>query len=664
MATTETFSAPGIDQPRDMMEDRSGKIWLASVAGGLTRFAPGSRKLTSVTATNGLVHNTTWCVMEDREGNIWAGSSSGGLSRLRSRQFITISKENGLPDQIVRTVSQEASGMIVAGTHGGGIARILKNKVVQVHPMSPGRIGAYAWSVLGDKIGRTWTGTYTQGLLLEENGVERRFPLPPPLGRTIYSLFEDSHGRILVGTISGLGVIENNTARAWATDGHIATVSVRAIAEDTNSGAIWIGTYSEGLFRLDGDKVTHVGTSEGLPGARISCLSMDSEGCLWVGIFQKGLACVRNGKVALVGPEQGFPADTAGSILDDGQGWFWIGSNRGILRVSNHELRAVAQKTAPQASFSIFDVDDGLGSADCSEGFQPAAVRDTDGRLWFATLDGVVRVNPRTIQVNTNIPPVVIERIEFTDGAGASQTLLDPGTNAVDFPAGSVDFKFVCAALTYTSPGKARYAYRLDDTGNKWVDVGDRRTMYFHTLEPHSHILRVKAANNDEVWNTTGVSLGFKIQPFIWQTVGFRVALLIAMAGIGGLAAWQLANERLKRGLARLEQQRALEKERARLASVMEATSDLVAFADSAGNVLHINPAGRKLLGLPAQNGGSGLKLADLQPRWAADRVASEGIATARRRGTWEAETALLHRDGHEIPGFPGHHGAQGPGGA
>ena len=175
--------------------------------------------ITTVNATNGLVHNTTWCVMEDREGNIWAGSSSGGLSRLRPRQFITIGKENGLPDQIVRTVSQETSGMIVVGTHGGGTARILQNKVVWVHPMNSDRLGAYAWSVLGDKSGRTWTGTYTQGLLVEENGVERSFPLPPPLSRTIFCLVEDSHGRILVGTLTGLGVIENNVARPWASDG-------------------------------------------------------------------------------------------------------------------------------------------------------------------------------------------------------------------------------------------------------------------------------------------------------------------------------------------------------------------------------------------------------------------------------------------------------------
>src|SRR6202044_3261007 len=110
---------------------------------------------------------------------------------------------------------------------------------------------------------------------------------------------------------------------------------------------------------------------------------------------------------------------------------------------------------------------------DCSEGYQPAALRDQEGRLWFATLDGVARVNPRTIQVNTNAPPVVIERVEYTDRSGNDRTLLDPGTNTLSLPAGSVDLKIVCAALTYASPGKAHYAYRLNGTGGKWVDMGD-----------------------------------------------------------------------------------------------------------------------------------------------------------------------------------------------
>ena len=646
----ETFAAPVIEQGRDFTEDHLGNLWVASVGRGLARFTPGSTNVTTVTATNGLVHNTTWCIVEDHEGNMWAGSSSGGLSRLRTRQFINISTEDGLPDQIVRTVAEDSSGRIIVGTHGGGTARIKDGKVVQLHPTDKERFGIYAWTVLGDKAGRTWTGTYTQGLLVEENGVEREFPLPLPLGRTLYSLFEDSKGRILAGTVSGLAIIENNEARPWTTDGQVAGVSVRSIAEDTNSGAIWIGTYNDGVFRLDGEKVTHFGRNEGLPNIRISSLMIDGDGCVWVGVFEKGLVCIRDGHLTPLGPEQGFPADTAGSILEDGLGWFWIGSNRGILRCSSKEMHAVVRKTATQAAFNIFDTDDGLGSADCSEGFQPAAMRDHEGNLWFATLDGVVRVNPRTIQVNTVPPPVVIERVSFIGGSGTNQTIFDPGTNAIILPPGSSELQFVCAALTYSSPEKAHFAYRLEGAGDKWVDMGDRRTLFLHELPPRAYSLTVKAANNDEVWNSAGATLNFKIEPFLWQTMTFRFLVLAAVAGIGGVTAWRLTHNRLKLRIAALEQQRALEKERARLASVMESTSDLVAFADNEGTVLHINPAGRNLLGLPAHGGTTGMKLADLHPRAEAQRISREGIPTARQRGTWESETILLHHDGREIP--------------
>ncbi len=69
----------------------------------------------------------------------------------------------------------------------------------------------------------------------------------------------------------------------------------------------------------------------------------------------------------------------------------------------------------------------------------------------------------------------------------------------------------------------------------------------------------------------------------------------------------------------------------------MEATSDLVVFADSQGAVLHINPAGQKMLGL-AEGDLRGLTLAQLQPRWAAERVAKEGIPAARRQGRGKAK--------------------------
>jgi PAS domain S-box-containing protein len=644
-----TFRAPEVDQPRELLEDSFGGIWIASNSRGLTRFKPGGRAI-SITSANGLAHNSIWCILEDKELNIWAGGSIAGLNRLKARQFVTIGMADGLPDNIVRSITESSPGQILVGTHGGGSARIQDGKVVWVRPPMADRRSLYSWSLLRDKSGRLWTGTYRSGLLVEENGIERSFPLPSDLGLTIHSLMEDSRGRIWVGAFSGLGFIQGEAVLACPTNSMIAGRCITCIAEDPRSGAIYAGSYNRGVFRLENGDFTRMTNLSGIPGMRISSLTMDRDGSLWVGIFDHGLACLHDGIVTLVGRPQGLPADTVGSILDDRLGWYWLGSNQGILRVSHDELYRVVKGLAKRASFNVFNGNDGLESDYCVEGYQPNATRDASGHLWFGTGKGVVEVDPARLRLNTNPPPVLVERIGYTESSGTNRLLFPSSTNKVAIPAGSVELQFSFNVLSYTAPEKVRLAYRLEGAGGRWVDIGDRRELHFRTLAPRTYRLHVKAANNDGVWSETEAALAFRVLPFVWQTIWFRILGVVFIAIVGGVTAWRLTNYRFKQRIEQLQQQRAFEQERARLATIMEATSDLVAFADGQGVVLHINPAGKKLLGLGADDDLRGLRLAQLQPRWAADRVANEGIPAAQQQGTWESETALLHRDGHEIP--------------
>ncbi len=646
--TVTSYAAPEVDQPRELLEDSSGYIWVASNSRGLARFQPGGQPVT-INSTNGLSHNSIWCIIEDQERNIWAGGSIGGLHRLKLRQFVAIGMADGLPDNIVRTVTEESPGQILVGTHGGGSARIHDGKVVWVRPSSADPVGLYSWSLLRDKSGRLWTGTYNGGILVEENGIEHPFPLPLPLGRIINCLMEDSHGRIWFGAFSGSGVIEGTNLLACSTNTVLAGLCVVGMAEDPRSGAIYLGTYDHGVYRLENGDFNRITNLQGIHEVRISSLTMDSDGFLWVGLFGHGLACVHDGTVGVVGAAQGLPAEIVGSMLDDGLGWFWLGTSRGILSVRRDELHRVAKDDTSRATFNVFNESDGLDSEYCTEGHQPAAVRDANGHLWFGTSKGVVTVDPAKLHLNAIKPRVLIERVGFADTSGSTHIIFPTSTNEIIVPPGSVELDFAFDVLSYTAPEKVRLAYLLTGADGNWVEIGNRRDLHFRALAPGNYSLRVKAANNDGVWNETGATLAFQVQPFIWQTLTFRLLFLAAVAVGGGFTAWRFTHDRLAQRIVLLQQQRAFEQERARLATVMEATSDLVVFTDSQGAVLHINPAGQKLLGLAAAD-LRGLTLAQLQPRWAAERVASEGIPAARQHGTWESETALVHRDGHEIP--------------
>ncbi len=646
--TFKTFPAPVLDQPREMIEDRSGTIWIATISTGLVHFQPGG-SASVINVNNGLYHNAIRCVLEDREGDLWAGGSLNGLNRFKPRQFFTIGRAEGLPDNTVQTLAEIGPGRILVGTHGGGIACI-SNGVVQPAPaFDPAAGEKYVWSLIQDRSGRLWIGTFNDGLFVEENGVRRPFPLPAELGTSVTRLMEDASGRIWVGGSHGLGLIESNAVTVCFTNSLIAGTSITALAENPLTGTIWIGTRTHGAFQMDSRNFARLTPIPGLPGKRITSLTVDDDGCLWIGVFEHGLAGFHDGKLTAVGPAQGLPAETVGPILDDGLGWCWLGTTHGIIRVARTELHHLLHQPSAPASFNLFTVSDGLGSDYCVGGSQPNALRDHSGHLWFGTDRGVVTVDPSRLLLNTNPPPVVIEQALYTDRSGTNRVSLTPHGAPLVIPPGSTEIEFDFNALSFSVPEKVAFKYRLEGVDNEWIDIGTRRMLRFHELPRGHYVLHLAAANNDGVWNEAGVRQAFIIRPFIWQTFWFRLLVLTLLAGSGGFAIWRLARRQFQQRIDQLQRQRRLEQERAQLATVMENTSDLVLFADSQGGVLHINPAGRKLIGLDHEGTMSGLQLAQLQPRWAADIVAHQGIPAARQRGTWESETALLHRDGHEI---------------
>jgi PAS domain S-box-containing protein len=93
----------------------------------------------------------------------------------------------------------------------------------------------------------------------------------------------------------------------------------------------------------------------------------------------------------------------------------------------------------------------------------------------------------------------------------------------------------------------------------------------------------------------------------------------------------------------------AADADRVRFARILEATTDFVGMASPDGRLTYINQAGQSMLGYLPED-PLPLNLRDLHPEWACEIVMKEGLPSATRDGYWKGETALLRRDGHEIP--------------
>ena len=99
-----------------------------------------------------------------------------------------------------------------------------------------------------------------------------------------------------------------------------------------------------------------------------------------------------------------------------------------------------------------------------------------------------------------------------------------------------------------------------------------------------------------------------------------------------------------------ITERKRMEKERSRLISILEATTDFVGIADAHMRALYLNQAGRKILGVSENEDIAGFPIPEAHPQWVRETILNEGIPTAIREGVWTGETALLSRTGREIP--------------
>ena len=94
-------------------------------------------------------------------------------------------------------------------------------------------------------------------------------------------------------------------------------------------------------------------------------------------------------------------------------------------------------------------------------------------------------------------------------------------------------FSFEFSALSYASPERNRYRYRLEPLENNWNETdSNRRFVSYTTLAPGEYVFRVQGSNNRGVWNESGVSVRIRILPPWWGTWWFRTILAALIVAV------------------------------------------------------------------------------------------------------------------------------------
>ncbi len=536
-----------------IFQDRRGILWLGTEGGGVNEFHPAQKRFIRHTPElnrpGSLSHGIVQSVYEDRSGLIWIGTFGGGINVYYpgKNKFLHFKNDphnkNSLSYNYVWAIFEDHRGDIWIGTEGGGLNLFSRDKNIFKHfrkqPDQPSSLISDIIRCLWEDADRNlWIGT-EDGLDRWDSAKQRFIHYKPDKNNSnslshqvVYSIRDDKQGYLWVGTQGGgLNRIHKSTMtfKHYFHDPSVPTGLksniVRIIYIDRNE-TMWIGT-DNGLSRYDPatDGFVHYVHDPENPNSlsrnMTLCIHEDRSGYLWAGTFGGGLNRLNRetGLFTRITQKDGLANDVVYGILEDRHGSLWVSTNRGISKISIRNDNTLRIRN--------YDIHDGLQSDEFN---QSSYCRTRDGHLLFGGINGFNLFDPDSIRDLDFIPPVVLTSILKFNRPFQSDTNIH-WLRHLHLSHKDYVFSFEFAALSFAFPGKNQYAYKMENFDDDWIYSGNRRFVTYTNLDPGRYVFRVKGSNADGVWNEEGLALAMTVHPPFWNTLWFKVLILLLIFG-------------------------------------------------------------------------------------------------------------------------------------
>lgn len=462
-------------------------------------------------------------IVKDREGGTWVGTYYGGVNYLspNAGQFESFAHSrffNSVNGTIIGRFCEDSYGHIWIASDNGGLSRFFpKNKqfahyMPDKHKNSLSYHNVHALCMDDDDL---WIGTYTGGVnvLNTKTGAFRVYnskggDLTTIDGTSSYAIFRDREKRVWVTSMTGINMYNREE------DNFIRIKDLGALTIDIDQdadGNIWFSTQGKGLFRYNPDKKTwknyvHSKANGELVSDEVNCVLIDDNGNMWVGT-KNGLCKYNSGEDRFEEIPLDIPSHNICGIVED-QHMLWLTTTKGLVRYASGE------------NCQVFMRSDGLQS----EQFLPNAVlKASDGKIYVGSVNGFNSFYSYQIKTNKVLPPVVITGLEiFNKEIRIGDKKLPKALNQtteLDLSYKDHVFSLLYASLSYCTPEKNQYAYKLEGFDKDWNYVGSQNKATYTNLHPGTYVFKVKATNNDGIWNNQEASLNITIHPpFYWNT--------------------------------------------------------------------------------------------------------------------------------------------------
>jgi signal transduction histidine kinase/ligand-binding sensor domain-containing protein len=549
----EVSEIPPLIGPRYInaaFEDAHGDLWLGTRSLGIYVISRG--KCSHVQTAS----ETIQALIQDRDGTVWAGANTGGLSAIAPKIYTLYNKLSGLTTIAALAVCEDLEGAIWVANGDGGVARIRGTKIDKWVINHDGRLYG-ARSVSPHPEGGVWVVGGSS--LFRIRGDSDRVEPEPSVSEGLHPiLFTAKNGDFWMTTTDRrVARLRNGRYEYFGKENGVPLVGVRSFCE-IDSGVILTGTNDGRLAKFDGSRFVPLFSPDLHVESPINVI-VPLEDAFLLATASEGLVIFSASGIGRINSSAGLPNDNVTQVVPDGRGNVWCGSGKGVFRVSVSDLPKVARGEARSVPSIRLGRDEGLRAITCVGIYGPGATRSRDGRIWFASRQGVLAIDPNAEAFSPRPPVVAVEHVRADHGqqGGLKSNVIHAGTRKLE-----IHYSVLCLA----TPSRVRTRHRLVGFDSEWVDSGPGRVVTYLQIPPGKYRFEVATGFGDPAVEESRATVDIEVPRHWWQMPWFSAAVLIGAVGVIVLLARAWSHRRLRLKIDKLERENAVALERARIA--------------------------------------------------------------------------------------------------
>ncbi len=479
----------------------------------------------------------------DLSGCIWVGTENGVAKFDTYKQgFTTITLSNspseGLIDHTVWSFNEDSLHQIYIGTKKD-LTLYNANKNKYYHFLRHQNKNHYLLSIYVENPNKIWCG-YDDGLYILTINSFTNYNFKKinfidntqPSNTRVYQIVNADEVNLWIGSRQGLSLINKKTLEfsfySHSDDENsLGEGSVKVIYRDL-SGKIWLVTSNQGLYNIinKGGKDFYfkhypiVGYNE--TNGHITSILQTQEGYLWLGTYGEGLK-----KLNLSTKETKNYTETEGlsnnviyGLLNDKLGNLWISTNKGLSKFN-----------IKSENFTNYTTNDGLQSNEFNTN---AYFKSSENRLYFGGINGFTTFKPDEIKINPIPPKVIISNLIIHSKERDKKhknifisNIVDSSSIKLPYYQNDISFEFFCNH--FSNPEKNTYKLILEGYDDEYQYFNNENKVHYMNLPSGKYEFKVFGRNPDGIWSESPTKVFIVITPPFWLTWWFIILSVLAV---------------------------------------------------------------------------------------------------------------------------------------